>query len=401
MKFDYLARTQKGEVQAGTIEAPNRAAALHTLQGHRLIVTKLWSSEQAPMLARKITLFQSVRRKDIFVFFRQLSILVEADVPLVQSLRVLSEQSTSPYFKDVILGVARDIDAGTLFSKAMAKYPKVFSTLCISLIRIGEVSGRLQESLLYLADYLEKEYYFISKVRGAMIYPLFIMAAFLIVAVLLMIVVIPSLTSILIETGQALPLSTRVVIGTSNFMRKWWLAGLLLIIISIPVILRYQRSRHGRAVFDRVKLKIPVMGKIMKQIYLTRLADNLSALIKGGVSIIQSLNIAGQVVGNVVYQQRIFKTRDAVKAGRSISETLKQYSEFTPLFCQMIKTGEETGKLDVILEKLSRFYNKEVENIVNNLSQLIEPLLIVCLGLGAAVLIFSVFMPIYNMVGAF
>lgn len=401
MKFDYLARTQKGEIQAGTVEASNRAVALKTLQSHNLIVTRLWTSERTSLFTKKFTFLNRVKRKEVFVFFRQLAILVDADVPLVQSLKVLSEQLRSAYFKKIIFKVARDIDGGMSFSKAMEKHPAVFSALCINLIKIGEVSGRLQESLGYLADYLEREYYLISRIRGAMIYPLFILGAFVVVAILIMVMVIPSLTSILTETGQMLPLSTRIVIWTSEWIRSWFWLVILLLIIVTPFFIRYKRTDKGRVVIDKLKLKIPVLGFVIREIYLSRFADNLSVLIKGGVSIIQSLNVAGQVVGNAIFQQIIFQARDEVKAGKNISATLEEHKEFTPLFCQMVRTGETTGRLDSILEKLSKFYDKEVENIVNNLNQLIEPVLIVALGIGVAILIFAVFMPIYNMVGSF
>jgi type IV pilus assembly protein PilC len=401
MKFNYLVRTQKGETQTGTIEAPNQSVALKTLQSHGWIVIKLKSIEQMSLLTKRLKIFERVKRKELFIFFRQLAILVEADVPLVQSLRALAQQIENPYFEEIIFDVTNNIDAGMSFSKALARYPKVFPPFHINLIKTGEVSGRLQESLVYLANYLEKEYYLISKVRGAMIYPIFILSAFVVIGVLVMVIVMPSLTSILTEAGQELPLPTRIVIGLSEFLRhQGWLL-LLISIIGGLALWRFLKTKSGKALWDKTKLKLPIFGKILQKTYLARLSDNLSALSKGGVSIIQSLNIAGQVIGNTVFQEIIFQARDEVKMGRSISSALEKHKEFPPLFCQMIKTGEKTGKLDVILDKLSSFYNKEVENIVENLSQLIEPLLIICLGIAVAVLVFAVFMPIYNLAGAF
>jgi type IV pilus assembly protein PilC len=399
MKFNYLARNRKGEIQTGTIEAANKSTALKALQDHDLIVVKLRSVEKVPLFARRIKFFERVKRKEIFVFFRQLATLIDANIPLVQSLKALGQQIENEYFKEVALKITDDVDGGTAFSKALAKYPKIFSTFSVNLIKSGEVSGRLQESLIYLADHLEKEYYLISKVRGAMSYPAFILGAFLIVGVLVVVMVIPQLTSILTETGQELPWSTKVVIATSEFTRKWGWLILLFAIIAAFAFWRYKETEKGKVVWDTIKLRIPVFGKILQKTYLARLSDNLSALVKGGVSVIQSLNIAGQVVGNSVFQQILFQARDEVKVGKNISSTLKKHKEFPPLFCQMIRTGEQTGKLDSILEKLSSFYNKEVENIVDNLSQLIEPLLLVFLGIGVSILVFSVFMPIYNLAG--
>jgi len=400
MKYHYVVRTPQGETQSGTIEASNQSVALKTLQSHNLVIIKLKAAEEISVLSKKLKIFQWVKRKEVYVFFRQLAILVGANVPLVQSLKSLSQQIENPYFKEIIFGVASDVDGGAAFSKALSKYPKVFSSFSVNLIKSGEIAGRLQECLNYLADYLEREYYLISKVRGAMTYPVFILGAFLIVGILVIVMVIPQLTSILTETGQELPLTTKMVIGTSEFVRSW---GWVLLLISVAFGLffwRYKKTKEGKALWDKIKLRLPIFGKILQKTYLARLADNLSALIKGGVSIIQSLNVSGQVIGNVVFQEIIWQARDEVKVGHSMSSSLEKHREFPALFCQMIKTGEKTGQLDAILGKLSIFYNKEVSNVVDNLSQLIEPILLVGLGIGVAVLVFSVFMPIYNLAGA-
>jgi type IV pilus assembly protein PilC len=400
MKFKYLVRTQQGEIQAGTIEAPNQSVALKTLQDHGLIVIRFEKDEKTSLFAKRIKFFERVKRKEIFIFFRQLAILVEADVPLVQSLKSLGQQAEVGYFKEIIFNVANEVDGGMAFSKALAKYPKIFSSFTINLIKTGEVSGQLQESLTYLADHLEREYYLISRIRGAMTYPIFILGAFLIVGVLIMVLVMPQLTSILVEAGQDLPWSTKVVIAASEFTRnQGWIILLFLVGLGIASW-RYHKTEQGKAIWDTAKLKIPIFGKILQKTYLAQLADNLSALIKGGVSVIQALNITGQVINNVVFQRIIFHARDEVKVGRSISSTLKEHEEIPPLFFQMVKTGEKTGKLDAILEKLSIFYNKEVENVVDNLTQLIEPVLIVGLAIGVSILVFAVFMPIYNLAGA-
>ena len=399
MKFNYIVKNNRGESQRGMIDALNKPVALKTLQDRGLVVIKLQSIEKVPIFSRKIKFFEKVKRKDIFIFFRQLAILVDANVPLVQSLRSMSQQIESEYFKEIVSNIANDIDGGMAFSKAISKYPKVFSIFSINLIKTGEVSGQLQESLIYLADHLENEYYLISKVRGAMSYPLFILGVFLLVGILVLVMVIPQLTSILTEAGQELPWSTKLVIFTSNFIISY---GWILFLLSIALgfgFWRYKDTEKGRIACDTIKLKIPVFGKILQKTYLARVSDSLSALTKGGVSVIQSLNVSGQVVGNSVFQAILFRARDEIKMGRSISATLEDHEEFPPLFCQMIKTGEQTGKLDTILEKLSIFYKKEVENVVDNLSQLIEPILLVFLGIGVSILVFSVFMPIYSLAG--
>ena len=399
MKFNYLAKNKKGEQHTGTIDAFNKPAALKNLQNRDFVVMKLESIKKAPIFSRRIKFLERVKRKEIFIFFRQLAILVDANVPLVQSLKSMSKQIENEYFKEIIFSIANDIDGGMSFSKAISKYPKIFSIFSINLIKTGEVSGQLQESLIYLADHLENEYYLISKVKGAMSYPVFILGVFLLVAILVLVMVIPQLTSILTESGKELPWSTKLVIFISEFITSY---GWILFLFGVAAFfgfLRYKKTEKGKIAWDTVKLKIPVFGKILQKTYLTRIADTLSALTKGGVTVIQSLNVSGQVVGNSVFKAILYKARDEIKVGRSISSSLEEYEEFPPLFCQMIKTGEQTGKLDVILGKLSIFYKKEVENVVDNLSQLIEPILLVCLGIGVSILVFSVFMPIYSLAG--
>jgi len=399
MKFNYLVRNQQGKTQSGTVEAPDKSTALETLQGHDLIVIKLESAENVFFLAKNIKLLERVKKKEVFIFFRQLAILVEADIPLVQSLKTLGKQIENYYFKEIVTKVANDVNGGMSFSNALDKHPKAFSFFTVNLIKTGEVAGQLQDSLIYLSDHLEKDYYLMTRVRGAMIYPLFILSAFLVVGVLVLVMVIPSLTATLIEAGQELPLSTRFVIWTSNFIRtKGWI--ILLILLGIGYGLwQYIKTKQGRIYWDKFKLKIPIFGKIIQKAYLAQLADSLSALFKGGVSIIQSLNVAGEVINNVIFKEIIFEARDQVKSGKSISSVFEEHKEFPSLFCQMLKTGEKTGKLEDILEKLANFYNKEIESVVDNISQLIEPILIVGLGLGVGILIFAVFMPIYNLAG--
>ncbi|MFH0906643.1 MAG: type II secretion system F family protein [bacterium] len=399
MKFDYFVRNKKGEVQTGKIEAPNKLSALKTLQERDLIIIKLESSEKKAFFSKSIKIFNRVKRKDIFVFFRQLAILVESDVPLVRSLNALGKQFENVNFKEIIFELANDIDGGMSFSQAMFKHPKIFSSFSVNLIKSGELGGRLQESLIYLADYLEKEYYLISKVRGAMIYPAFILFVFVVIGVVVLVMVIPSLTSVFAESGQELPLPTKIVIGASNIVIKAGWLVLLVLIGLVVFVWKYKKTEKGKHIWDTAIIKIPVFGKILQKTYLTQLADNLSALVKGGVSIIESLNISGEVIGNVVFRDIIFKARDEVKSGKNISDVFSEHKEITPLFCQMIKTGEQTGRLDIILEKLSVFYNKEVDNIVGNITQLIEPILLVSLGLAVAVLVFAVYLPIYSISG--
>ncbi|MBU1136826.1 type II secretion system F family protein [Patescibacteria group bacterium] len=399
MKFNYIARTEKGNSQSGAIEATDKSSALDILQSKGLLILKITSAEKTSFFVKEFKFFQRIKRRDVFIFFRQLAILVDADVPLVQSLKILGDQEGNSQFKEIILEIAAKIDGGASFSKSLSDYPKLFSSFAVNLAKTGEISGGLKESLEYLAEHLEKEYYLISKVRGAMAYPGFILGAFAIAGILVMTMVIPNLTSILTESGQELPWSTKLVIFSSDVLRNYgWLLFLLLVGLSI-FVWKYNQSKEGKAQIDAIKLKIPIFGKILQKTYLARLAESLSVLIKGGVSIVEALNISSDVVGNAVFAKIILQARDDVKIGKAISSSFENYEEIPPMFNQMIRTGEKTGKIESILGKLSVFYNKEVENVVNNLSQIIEPLLLILLGIAVAILVFAVFMPIYGLAG--
>lgn len=400
MKYHYLARTDKGEIQTGTIEARDKTAALETLQAHNLIAVNLKSEKKMPLLTKRIKFFERVKGKDVFVFFRELSILVDADVPLVQSLKTLSQQAGNVYFKEILFEVASGVEGGMSFSDALGKYPKVFSGFCVNLIKSAEVSGRLSEALLYLADSLEKNYYLLSKVRGAMIYPAFILFAFTAIGAIMMVTVVPQMKNILEEAGQELPAVTKFILNLSDFIKsKGWI--LLIVLAGLAyLIYRLLKTEKGRWFWHKVSLKLPIFGKILKQTYLAQFSDSLSALIRGGVPIVQALSVAAGVVSNVIFREIITEAKEKVKSGRNISPILEEHSEFPPLFTQMMKTGEQTGKMDVILDKLAVFYNKEVDNIVNNLSKLIEPLLILVLGGAVVVLVVAILLPMYNIVGS-
>ena len=318
---------------------------------------------------------------------------------MVIALQALAEQQTSFYFAGIISDLSNDVEAGTIFSKALAKYPQVFSPFFINLIKSGEVSGNLENSLNYLADYLEKQYYLQNKVRNALIYPGFIFLGFIVVAVLMLVMVIPNLTSILEQSGIDLPLSTRIIIGLSNILRRWgWL--ILLILIAAGFFLwRFIRTPQGRRFFDELKIKLPVFGAVFKKIYLARFADNLSTLIKGGLPILQALQVSAEVIGNVVFEELVLEAKEEVRIGNPMSQTFEKRKEIPPMVTQMIYTGERTGQLEMVLQKMASFYVREVDSVIATISSLIEPFLIVFLGIGVAILLTAVLMPIYNIAG--
>lgn len=397
MEFKYVARTRDGKIQRGAIEAPSKREAIATLQGRNLIILEMTETGKGTVFTQQITIFQRVKGKEMVAFSRQLSTLFSARIPLIQALRALARQTENKYFSAIIYDVSNEVEGGSLLSKALAKYPKVFSAFFINMIRSGEVSGGLDRALNYLADYLEKTYYLNSKIKGAMAYPAFILGGFLIVGTLMMILVVPQLTGFLQETGQELPLPTKMLIWTSENLRNWWWLALIIVGGFIGTgVYAINNMPDARRLFDLLKIKAPVFGRIFRGIYLARLTDNLSTLIQGGLPILQALQVAGDVVGNVIYKEIINEAKENVRIGNSISECFEKYEEIPPMVTQMVATGEQTGSVDDILKKLSMFYTKEVDAMVSSLSQLIEPVLILLLGGAVAVLVASILIPIYN-----
>ena len=397
MKFNYQARTKEGEIQTGTIEAGSREAAVKILQRHDLAVVLLESVSAVPFYARSLRFLQRVKAKDLVMLYRQLSILFEADIPPLDALASISKQVGNPYLKDILFEVESDVRGGESFSNALAKHKKIFSNFYVNVIRSGEATGRLDAVLKYLADHAEREFILTSKIKGAFVYPGFILSAFLIVVVLMLIYVIPQLTAIFLEIGGKLPLTTRILVGTSDFVRSW---GWLLLIIFIGLgtgFVRFIKNPRGLELWDKFKLRVPLFGKLLQKMYLSRFSENLGTLLKGGISILDALQISGQVVGSTVFKKIIMEAREQVKTGGEISSVFeKDPKHIPPTVVQMLKVGEKTAKLDEMLDRLASFYQGEVDRTVANITQLIEPFLIMVLGAGVAFLVASILLPIYN-----
>jgi len=326
-----------------------------------------------------------------------LSVIVSATIPLVQGLRILVNQTESPVLKTVISEVADDVEGGAKLSAALARHPNVFDGFFVNIIKSGETSGKLDEVLNYLADQKEKDYDLMSKIRGAMIYPIFIVGGLVVVGGLMMIFVIPQLTSVLKETGVDLPLSTKILIAVSDFfVNFWWL--LLLFVGFIAVLFRLAiKTNSGRWYWDLLKLRLPIFGKMFQEIILVRFTRSLYTLVTGGVSLTKSLEIVSDVVSNSVYQELIRETAREVEDGNSMASVFLQSKEVPPMVSQMLNLGEKTGRVDEILEKLANFYSREVSNMVANLVTLLEPLIMMLMGVAVGVLVSAIILPMYNL----
>ena len=399
MRFSYKARTREGEPRSGVLEAKTADFAVEVLQRQNLIVIEIKSEGAEPFYRRAMEwkLLRRVKQRDVVIFSRQISTLFQANVPIAQSLRTLASQTENQTLRAAIVEILDDVTGGSSLSQALARHPAIFSPFYISMVRAGEESGKIGDTFLYLADYLDRSYALATQARNALMYPAFLIAAFIVVMAVLLVVVIPRLTEIFADFGQELPFLTRVIIGVSLFLQQWGFVLLLGLAAAGVVGWRYVRTPRGAYLFDEFKIRVPLVGGLLREIYLTRLTDNLSTLIAAGIPIIRALEVTSDIVVNRVYQRIILEASKSVRAGNTISSSFDRFPEIPPLVTQMIRVGEETGRLDFILKNAADFYRRDVDNLLQNFVGLIEPALIVVLGLGVGFLIAAVLVPLYNL----
>ena len=397
MLYKYEITTPTGERRSGNIEAVTEDIAVSSLQNRNLIVVSIKPAEEKRgSIFKASSLFDRVSSREIVVFSRQLSTLFQAKVSVIESFKLLASGAESNKLKKTLFEVVEDIQGGVSMSQAMAKHQKVFSDFYISMVRSGEESGKLDEIFAYLADYLERSYEIVSKARNALIYPAFVIFTFFSVLVLMLVFVIPNLGKILKDTGQELPVYTKIILGLSDFLLQFGVIILVIIIAGALLLWRYLRTKEGKALIAREQISLPYIGSLYQKFYIARVTDNLANLMSSGIPVVHSFEIAADVVGNLVYANILRKSVDAIKSGSSISEVFSKYKDVPPLVTQMIKVGEESGRLNFILATLSKFYRREVDNAVDTLVSLIEPVMIVALGLAVGILLVSVLGPIYN-----
>ncbi|MEK7636645.1 MAG: type II secretion system F family protein [Patescibacteria group bacterium] len=395
--FKYKAKNQNGEDRPGTVEASNAELAIELLQRNGLIVVSISKENDPSFLGKKLSLFRAVKTADLILFTRQLSTLFSAKMPVVQSLRTLASGSSNQSFGIIIAEMADKVGAGSSLSQALAERGDVFSLFYINLVKSGEESGKLEESFDFLAGYLERTDYLASKAKNALIYPAFIIATFFLVLIALFIYVVPNLTAILKETGQELPWYTTVVIVISEILVNYGAYVFVVCIAGVFFLMRFLRTKIGRELLDQFLLMIPIIGGLYQKIYLSRIADNLSTLFSGGIPILNALRITADVVDNSVYKKIILDAMESVRGGSTISASFANFRDVPVLVTQMIKIGEETGRLDFILQKLAYYYRQEVDNLLSNLVSLIEPVMIVVLGIAVAFVVAAVFVPLYSL----
>lgn len=402
MKYLYQAKDMKGVSNSGVIEATSREAALEVLSNNGLFPIEIKEEQDdknKDVLNKKISikLFSGTSMKDVAMFSRQLAIMIDSNVPPAEAIDALGDQTKNKDFKEKIYLIANDVRGGTQLSKAFGKFPEVFSSFYINMMKSAEVSGNLPNILDKVADHLESEYAIRSKMVGAATYPMVVMVIFVLIFIVLMIFVIPGLVKVLVESGQELPIATKIIITISDFFVNFWYIVIGGIMGLAAFLIYFPKTAQGKDIFDTIAIKIPIFGPFLKNLFQTRFAENFSTLISAGLPINEALEVVADLIGNNVYRDTIIKTRNRVVKGESISTVLGQYNEVvSPLFVQMVSVGEKTGKLDSSLTNVVRFYKRETDIFVDSLSSIIEPILIIGLALMVGFLVAAVLLPIYQ-----
>ncbi len=394
--FSYKARDASGNAVEGGVEAENESVASELLRERGLKIESL-SLQERSILNLQFNFLRPITAKDLVIFSRQLSVMVGASVSLVKSLRTTARQTANPKLRDIVTDIADEVEGGVRLSEAVAKYPKVFNNFFVNMIRSGETSGQLDDVLLYLADQQEKDYELQSRVKGAMIYPIFVLSMLFVVGSVMMIFVVPKLTAVLGESGVTLPITTRMLIATSHFFVQFWYLIFGFVFGGIFGLRALYGTPAGKRVLDAVWLKVPIFGQMQRQIIIVRMARGLSTLIEGGVDMVSSLKVVSGLVGNEVFREALIETVQEVSAGNPITSVWRRHKVFPAMVTQMVSVGEDTGKLKQVLDRLNEFYAREVDAIVRNLSTAIEPLIMVIMGVAVGAMVSAIILPMYSL----
>ena len=397
--YTWKGKNKYGDVVGGERVGESIDDVARSLQKEQIQITSVAPKRLIPSLP--FLKREKVRLKELAVYSRQLSVLIDAELPLIQSLGILSEQQKNKYFKKVIETIKNDVEAGSTLHQAKRKHPKVFDNLYCNLVGSGEQSGSLDVMLRRLAEYIEKTVKLRAQVKQAMIYPVAIVIFALVVATFLLWKVIPVFASIFIELGAELPLLTAIIVKMSNFVQSYILFMFLGLIAFILLFRYYRKTPQGRWTIDRAILKLPLFGKLINKVAISRVTRTLATLISGGVPMLESLKITSSTAGNVLIEKQIMETRRLVSEGKTLHESLKEAGNFPLMMTQMVNVGEATGTLDEMLTKLANFYDEEVETSVAALLSIMEPVLLIFVGGIVGSLVISMYLPIFSLMNKF
>ena len=397
--YKYQARNNLGKITDGIVQAENEAAVGAMLRQKRLeVVSVSTQGGFSQLLAALTKKGGNVTTKDVVVFSRQFSVMVNAGLPILQGLTIVAEQAENPDFRVVMTKVRDDISNGVPLSEAMAKHPKAFNTLYVNMIKAGEQGGILDIILERLSEYMEKAEGVARKVKSAMMYPIVVMSVAVLVVIFLMVKVVPTFRDVFASFGAKLPWPTQLIIDTSAFLSSYKAFILLATLVGLGFgISLYRKTKTGAYNWDKMILMIPVFGVLARKASVAKFARTLGTLIKSGVPIMDALETVGKTSGNLVVERAVMNARDSVREGKTLTQPLKDSKVFPPMVTQMINVGEETGALDQMLSKIADFYESEVDVAVDGLTSIIEPILIVFLGVTIGFIVVAMFMPMFEL----
>lgn len=398
MTFEYRVRDRAGGVQTGQMEAASSAAVAKTLRDKGFVPLKI-AERRVGTLDKEVKLpgmKKKVKAKEVAVFSRQLATMVNSGLTLVRALTVLQEQSRNPTLAGVIGDVRTRVEQGSSLSASLASHPKVFGHLYVAMVQAGEVGGALDETLIRLADTLESGVRLRSKVKSAMAYPVVVLGLLVLILSAMLLFIVPIFKRMYDELGGTLPAPTQMLMTLSGMLTKFWWLLALLTIGTVVGFKRWIRTPAGRAKWDRLKLRFPVFGKLVQKIAISRFARTMSVLSRTGVPVLQALDIVADTAGNAVVSEALADVQESVKRGESLAGPLARHEVFPPMVTHMMAVGEETGALDAMLAKVADFYDQEVDDSVNALTSLIEPFLIVVMGVGVGGILISLYLPMFS-----
>lgn len=398
-KFEYKAKTYKGETVKGTVEVKTEKDAVLLLRAKKLITLSLKPKEKGSIFSF-LSIIRGVSWSDLVEITRQFSTMVTAGLSITNALVILRDQSKPAVFQ-LLSEIIRDIEGGSTLHKAFGKHPKVFPKIYLSLIKSGEIAGSLDKVLLRLADNLEKQREFKSKIKGALIYPAIVVVGMVVIAFIMLVYVIPKLAQMYEEFGTDLPLPTRILIALSKFSTRFWFVGIGLAAGIVYLFASWRKTPLGREQIDKFILKAPVFGPLTRNVALTNISRTLSMLVAAGVSIIEALNTIAEGIGNAIFEKSLKYAAKQVEKGLALASVLEMFEEYPPIVSQMVAVGEETGKLDEVLLRISKYFEMQTEEAIKGLTSSIEPIMMVILGVGVGFLVMAVIMPIYNLTSQF
>jgi len=396
--FAYKVRNRSGKIFTGSMEGESRSVAVSRLREMDYFITSISEKKKSALFSQQITLFQSIKLRDLTIFYRQFATMVNAGLTLVNSLNILTEQVENKALANNIKVVKSDIEAGSTLADAMAKFPQVFSELYISMVRAGEIGGVLDDILNKIADLMEKDFALRQKIKSAMSYPSFVAGAAALMSIFMLSFILPQFVGVFAQFEGKLPALTQFFVTLTYLFNKYWYIFFAIFAALVAVFLAYIKTPNGKLNFDKFKLKAPIFGEINRKGAIARFTRILGTLIKSGVPILEALQVSSNAIGNLVISAAVLGAKTKIKEGQSISSPLAASGVFPPMVTQMIMVGEESGELEEMLVNVAKFYDEEVDRSVERLTAIIEPLLMVVIGLTIGTMIIAMYLPIFNMV---